>query len=266
MPGRNKEIVVAMAVVAVPVLFALMMYVGNANSATAGASDWRPDVRAATAYAERQGGSVSFAVRTPTALRGYRMRRVTVSASVVKAMLMVTYLNSPEVRGRKLRRADLALIGPMVRRSDNATATTVRNLVGNAALRRLARRVGMRDFATAVSWGNTRITAADQARFFFAIDRYVVARHRKTALRLLASIVPAQRWGIAQVRPPGWALYFKSGFVPYTQNQVSLLRRGRHRVAVAVLTSGLEWRAGRSVEREVARRLLRGLRPDSVPR
>lgn len=232
----------------------------------AAADEWRPHVRAARAYAAEQGGSVSFAIRTPRHLYGYRMRHVTVSASVVKAMLLVTYLNHPKIRRRALTRADLALIGPMVRRSDNITATTIRNFVGNAALRHLARRVGMRDFATAVSWASSRITAADQAKFFFAIDRYVVARHRQTALELLASIVPSQQWGIARVRPPGWALYFKSGFVPGIQNQVSLLRRGEHRVAVAVLTSGLGWRHGRRVQREVARRLLSGLRPDSVPR
>jgi len=124
----------------------------------------------------------------------------------------------------------------------------------------------MRNFATAHIWGKTQITAADQTKLFLNIDRYVVGRHRATAMRLLASIVPTQRWGIAQARPPGWALYFKSGWVPGIENQVSLLRRGSRRVYVAVLTSGLGPAAGRRVEREVARRLLRGLRPDSVPR
>lgn len=247
-------------------LFTLVVLVLCLPGSASGAGEWRPDVRAARAYAVKQGGSVSFAIRTPKSLDGYRMRHVTVSASVVKAMLLVTYLNRPEVRGRELTRADMALVGPMVRRSDNARASTVRDVVGNAALRRLARRVSMRDFATAVSWGDTQITAADQAKFFFGIDGYVVARHRPTALKLLGSIVPAQRWGIAHVRPPGWELYFKSGFVPGVQNQVSLLRRGRHRVSVAVLTSGLGWQHGRRVQREVARRLLRGLRSDSVPR
>ncbi|MEJ7750167.1 MAG: serine hydrolase [Thermoleophilaceae bacterium] len=169
--------------------------------------------------------------------------------------VVVTFLapHHRRIGGRRLSRSSRALIVPMIRRSDNFTATAIRDFAGNAALRRLGRRVGMRNFATARIWGKT-------------IDRYVVRRHRATAMRLLASIVPTQRWGIAQARPPGWALYFKSGWVPGIENQVSLLRRGNRRVAVAVLTSGLEPAAGRRVEREVARRLPRGLRPDSVPR
>jgi hypothetical protein len=68
------------------------------------------------------------------------------------------------------------------------------------------------------------------------------------------------------VRPRGWALYFKSGWVPGTENQVALLRRGQRRVAVAVFTAGQSAAYGRATEREVARRLLRGLKRDSVPR
>lgn len=30
-------------------------------------------------------------------------------------------------------------------------------------------------------------------------------------MELLNTITPAERWGIARVRPPGWRLYFKGG-------------------------------------------------------
>lgn len=222
-------------------------------------------MRSARAYAERRAGTVSFALRTPHHLYGYRSHLPTRSASVVKAMLMVAYLNSPRVRDRRLSARDLDLIGPMIRRSDNRRATIVRDMVGNAALRRLARRVGMRDFRTAGTWGLTQITAADQTKLFLRLDRFVIARHRRTALDLLASIVPSQRWGIARVRPPGWDLHFKGGWVRGIENQVGLLRRDRFRVAVAVLTSGTRSAYGRATERGVARRLLRGLGPQSVP-
>ncbi len=189
------------------------------------------------------------------------------SASVVKAMLMVAYLNRDGVRDRPLRKADLALIDPMVRRSDNIAATRVRDIVGNGALEHLAARVGMRDFATASSWGATQITAADQTKFFLGMERYVVRRHRETALGRLGSIVPRQRWGIARVIPRGWAFYFKGGWTPAVQNQVGLLRRGSRRIAVAVLTSDSPGPYyGRQTERGVALRLLRGLGPDSLPR
>lgn len=223
-------------------------------------------MRSAREFAETRGGTVSFAIRTRRRLYGVGLRRRTVSASVVKAMLMIAYLNFPGVRSRPLRRVDRALLVPMVTRSDNITATRVRDIVGNRSLRRLAARVGMRDFATATIWGKTQITAADQTKLFLDIDRYVVRRHRRTALRLLGSIVPGQRWGIAADPPVGWALYFKGGWVPGTQNQVGLLRRGDRRVAIAVLVSNPhDYIHGRRTERGVAQRLLRGLRRDSVP-
>ncbi len=234
--------------------------------AAADSEPWRPDLRAARTYAKAQSGSVSFALRTRGHLYGYRKATSTRSASVVKAMLMVAYLNHRTVRGRELTRSDLALIRPMIRVSDNDAADAVHAFLGNGALARLARRARMRNFATSPFWGATQITPADQARLFFAIDRYVVRRHRDTALRLLGTIVPAQRWGIARARPEGWALYFKSGWVSGIENQAALLRHGRRRVAVAVFVSGLSARAGRAVQREVARRLLRGLDRDAVPR
>lgn len=226
---------------------------------------WRPDVRAAREYAKAQRGEVSFAVRTSARLYGYRKNRPTRSASVVKAMLLVAYLNHPRIRGRPLSRADLALIAPMIRRSANRPASIVHDFVGNGALVRLARRAGMRSFATSPFWGATRVTPADQARLFFSIDRLVVRRHRDTALALLGSIIAPQRWGVARVRPPGWALYFKSGWVEDIENQAALLRRGGRRVSLAVFVAGLGPSAGRAVQRGVARRLLRGLGRDSAP-
>jgi beta-lactamase class A len=224
---------------------------------------WQPDVRASREYADGRLGEVSFAVRTERQLHGVRVRRTVPSASVVKAMLLVAYLRQPDVRGRPLRRADLDLLEPMVRWSDNVAATRVRDIVGNDALVRLAQRVGMRAFAPAAIWGLSRIDAADQTLFFLHIDRFAPARHRAGALRLLGSIVPSQRWGIAQVRPPGWALYFKGGWGSGSgavDHQVALLRRGERRVAVAILTTGSPSHAyAKRTLRAVAARLLRGL-------
>lgn len=228
---------------------------------------WRPDVRAARTYAAARSGEVSFALRTPRRLYGYRARRTAPSASVVKAMLMVAYLNRAEVRRRRLTGGELGLLGPMIRRSSNRAANRVHGVVGSDSLERLARRVGMRDFASHEVWGLTQITAADQAKLWLRIDRLVVRRHRETALRLLGSVVARQRWGIARARPKGWALYFKGGWVTGVEHQAALLRRGRRRVAVTVLTTGSPSSAyGRRTQRGVARRLLRGLGPGSVPR
>jgi hypothetical protein len=226
-------------------------------------ADWEPDVRAAREYAADRAGEISFAVRTEGHLYGVHVRRTVPSASVLKAMLLVAYLRQPDVRDRELRRADLDLLEPMVRWSDNIAATRVRDIVGNDGLVRLAHRVGMRAFTPAAIWGLSRIDAADQTLFFLRIDAFVPARHRATALRLLRTIVPSQRWGIAQVRPPGWALYFKGGWGSGSgavDHQVALLRRGKRRVSVAILTTNSPSHAyGKQTLRGLAKRLLSGL-------
>jgi hypothetical protein len=227
-------------------------------------------VAAAVDYAKARHGSVSFAVRSEGRLHGWRTRRGAPSASVLKAMLLVAYLRHRTVRRRALRGADRRLLTPMVRWSDNATATRVRGLVGNDGLVRLARRARMRRFRPAFPiWGHSRIDAADQTRFFLRIERFVPRRHRGTALRLLGSIVPSQRWGIARARPPGWALYFKGGWGSGTgavDHQVALMRRGRRRLAVAILTTGSPSHAyAKGTLQGVARRLLSRLGLHDVP-
>jgi hypothetical protein len=112
-------------------------------------------------------------------------------------------------------------------------------------------------------WGESEITPRDQTTFFLHIDRDVVARHRAYAMHLLASIIPAQRWGIGEVAPKGWALYFKGGWGSGTgliDNQVALLTRGCARVSIAVLTmDDGSHDYGKQTLREVFAKLLTGL-------
>jgi hypothetical protein len=114
-----------------------------------------------------------------------------------------------------------------------------------------------------IVWGGSRIDASDQTRFFLHIDAQVAARHRATAMHLLRTVVPSQRWGVARVRPDGWRLYFKGGWGSGTglvDHQIALLRHGEDRVAVAVLTTGNPDHAyGQQTLRGVFARLMRGL-------
>lgn len=225
---------------------------------------WRPRLHAAVEWARGRSGDVRISVRAHGRAWGHQARDGVGSASVLKAMLLVVYLDHPSVRGRPLHAGDRALLEPMIRWSDNVTAGRVLGIVGSGGVSSVAHRAGMRRFVLdPVIWGRSRIDADDQTRFFGSIDRRVVRRHRAFAMRLLARIVPAQRWGIGQVRPRGWALYFKGGWGSGTgavEHQVALLRRGRQRVAVAVLTSGSPSHeyATRTLEGVFAR-LLRGL-------
>jgi hypothetical protein len=197
-------------------------------------------------------------------VRGIHGRRRFVTASVIKAMLLVTYLRRAGVRDRALTAGDRALLAPMIRRSDNVAATRVRDIVGDTALHRLARRAGMTRFATNPVWGLSRITARDQTRLWLRFESFLPPRHRDAAMELLRTIVPRQRWGFGRLAyPPGWELFFKGGWGSGTglvEHQVALLRRGTERVAVAILTTGSPSHAyGKQTLRGVAERLLHGL-------
>ena len=112
-------------------------------------------------------------------------------------------------------------------------------------------------------WGLSHITARDQTRLFLNIERFIPERHRATAMTLLRTIVPEQRWGVARARPSHWKLYFKGGWGSGTglvDHQVAQLRRGDLRVSVAILTTGNpNHEYGKATLRGVAKRLLRGL-------
>ena len=224
---------------------------------------WRPDVRAAIRDVHMRAGDIAFAVRTDQHFYGYRPNHVEWSASVLKPMLMAAYLDRRSVAHRALDRRDRSLLYPMITRSDNTAATEVLGIVGDRALYALAHRVGMTQFAVAPIWGESHITPRDQTKFFLHIGRYVSRRHRRYAMRLLASITPSQRWGIGDVAPKGWKLYFKGGWGSGTgliDHQVALLVRGCARVSVAVLTMYDGSHAyGKQTLRELFERLLRGL-------
>ena len=234
-----------------------------ASPETVAPAAWEPDSGAARAYAARRTGTVAFSVRTGDRSWEHRAHERLDTASVIKAMLLVAYLDRPGVRRRALKASDRALLEPMIRYSDNDTASRVRDLVGDERIERLARRTRIRDFRLAAAWGLSQTSATDQARWFLQLPQRVPGRHRAYAMDLLRTIIPEQRWGIAQVRPRGWTLHFKGGWgagAGAVSHQVALLRRGRERVALAIMTDGSPTpEYGRETLRGVALRLLRGL-------
>jgi D-alanyl-D-alanine dipeptidase len=174
-------------------------------------------------------------------LHGFAARRRYVSASVVKAMLLVAYLR--RIGNRMPTAAQRRLLGPMITVSDNARATAVYRRVGDAALLRLARRAGMRSFTVAYSWGYAHFSAVDQARFFYVFDRLVPPRSRRYARRLLSSIVAYQRWGFSRYAlARGFRAFFKGGWRGTGRgalvHEAALFERGPVRFSMAVLTDG----------------------------
>lgn len=213
-------------------------------------------IAVARRYAKRRRGSVSFATLDESGrLRGYRRTRTAPSASVVKAVTLVALTR--RARSRPLSRRERGLAGPMVRSSANGPALALYGALGRPALLRAARAAGMRRFA--VPWYfDSRITAADTARLFLALDDVVPRRHRRYARTLLRTVVPWQRWGIPRATSRrGIRTYLKGGWRGGLVHQVALLERGRRRMALAVLTTGNpSMRYGERTIEGIARRVL----------
>ena len=218
----------------------------------------------AAAYARSRPGRVSFAVADDRGgIAGVDMNRAYPSASLSKAMLLVAFLRRADRRGTPPTATERESLGYMIRLSDNASADTIYRKVGDGGMRALARAAGMRRFAIASHWAGARVTAADQARFFLALDDLTPPRHRKLERNLLETVSPLQTWGIPRASRPRWRTYFKGGWRPepdaMLEHQAAYLERGPRRVAIAVLTrSGRDERVGRATIAGVARRLLAG--------
>ena len=225
---------------------------------------------AAERYAEGRAGTISFAVVDEAGrLHGYDARAIAPSASVLKAMLLVAYLRRDDVRDRALEQWERDLLAPMIRRSDNAAATRMVALVGEARLNALADAAGMNHFRLRWPiWGQSEVTPRGQARFFARVDQLVPAAHRRYAMRLLATVIPAQRWGVGRVPHAGWRLYFKGGWgsgIGLVDHQVALYRADGERFSFALFTRfDPDHEYGKETLRGLAARLLRGV-PEPGP-
>ena len=174
-------------------------------------------------------------------VHGFAPHRVYVSASLVKAMLLTSYLRG--IGNRMPDAAERAVLGPMITVSSNDAADTIYYRVGDAALYRLATAVGMKSFSVAGYWGNAHFSAEDQARLFDRIDKLIPKRSRAYARGLLSSIASYQRWGFSSFAgAAGFRTFFKGGWrgtgLGQLVHEAALFERRRTRFSMAVLTDG----------------------------
>jgi zinc D-Ala-D-Ala dipeptidase len=201
----------------------------------------KKSVRAVEAFVSRRATSSFALIDSRGRLHGFEARRRYASGSIVKLMLLVAYLRRLE--GRMPPPADQELLHTMIVLSGNKVASIIQGKVGTAALRKVARDAGMRDFSVAGGWGSALISAADQARFFLRFDRMIPAGTRAYARELMSSIDRRQRWGFP--RPAldlGFEAFFKVGWRATAAGRlvhaVGMFERDGERVSLAVLTDG----------------------------
>lgn len=250
MSGTRTKLVLALLATLVAGLLA-----GAPLAAADEATPSADRIAAATAYLKGREGRRAYAVIDSRGrLSGVNVNARFVTASVVKAMLLVEFLRKVDRTDRDLTPGERALLSPMIRVSSNEAATAIYRRVGDSGLRRLAERVGMTNFAIGPSylrscrcsgraWARAQLTAADQARLFYGLDDVLPDRFRAYAKNLLETVVAEQSWGIpAATRPAGWRVFFKVGLrstgLGGLIHQAARLEREGTVIAMAVMTDG----------------------------
>ena len=199
-------------------------------------------IAAAAHYLEGRAGRTSFAVLDSSGrLSGLRTREHFQTASVIKVMMLVAYLQMLEAHHRSLQAGDRALLYPMIHESNNEDASAVLARVGESAVERVAREAGMLDYRPGVGWwAFSQTSAADQARFFSQLEKLTPRRFYPYERGLMSTIEPEQSWGVPPVARPHWQVFFKTGALPSEGlfNEVARLERPGVTFTVAVFTDG----------------------------
>jgi hypothetical protein len=199
-------------------------------------------IAAAARFLDSRAGATAFAVVDSQGQEsGARLHEHFHTASLVKAMMLVAYLQMRSAQHRDLKAGDRSLLYPMIHRSDNNAASAVLRIVGVGALARVAGEAGMSDYAPGVGWwAFTQTSAADQARFFSLLAQLIPDQFYGYARGLLMGIEPSQSWGIPAIARPHWQVFFKGGWLPMERvfNQVARLERPGVTFTIAVLSSG----------------------------
>jgi hypothetical protein len=132
---------------------------------------------------------------------------------------------------------------PMIHVSDNNAATQTWSIVGDSGLYAVAKAAGMTEFSISGIWANAMISAADQAKFFFEMDKLIPKEFVGYARSLLSGIAGYESWGIPAIaRPKGYTVFFKAGWRPtnlgYLVHQIARLEGHKRTFSMAVMTDG----------------------------
>ena len=141
------------------------------------------------------------------------------SASIAKVLILAALLHKVAASHGVLSASQAGLAREMITESDNAAANTLWNEVGRASLQRFLGLAGMTHttLGPGILWGLTQATAPDELRLLTVLtsaNPVLGPASREYELRLMAQVIPAQRWGVPAGAGPGVTVHVKNGWLP----------------------------------------------------
>ncbi|NBM17302.1 serine hydrolase [Streptomyces sp. GC420] len=179
------------------------------------------------------------------------------TASIVKVDVLAALLLRAQEEGRELTAQERACASAMIRNSDNASTTTLWQVIGGAdGLDAANERLGLSGTTAGRNdnWGLTRTTAADQLTLLSAVfadggdggsggssGSVLSEESRAYVGELMGGVAAGQDWGVSAA---GSGARLKNGWLPRTAtglwdiNSIGFVTVGGHRCLLAVLSEG----------------------------
>lgn len=141
------------------------------------------------------------------------------SASVVKVIILGTLLRELQADHDDLTSEQAALATNMITESSNAAATALWDEVGRAGLEGFLAAAGMTrtELGPGDYWGLTEVNPHDEMlllRLLVSPNHVLDRWGRDYALRLMAGVIPGQRWGVTAGAAAGATVHLKNGWLP----------------------------------------------------
>jgi beta-lactamase class A len=141
------------------------------------------------------------------------------AASVVKATILAALLRWHQETRKPLTAKEQRLATLMITQSDNDAASALWAEVGHARLQHFLDLAKMTETVLDPdgAWGLTLITARDELallRLLTKSNSVLSEASRDYELRLMARVIPSQRWGVPAGAPHGVTVYVKNGWLP----------------------------------------------------
>lgn len=143
-------------------------------------------------------------------------------ASTIKVYLLAALLYDAKLNSRNLTTTEHNLISPAITVSNNATTNRLwLHHNGKQKTERLVKVLGMNQTHPNFAFGLTETTVKDQLILMKHLgypNNIFTDAQRNYALRLMANVVPSQKWGISGGVPKNVTVALKNGWSPKTGN------------------------------------------------